>query len=281
MPDGALALEAEGLAFRYAVGRPDVVRGADLRIARGERVGLIGPNGAGKSTLMHLLSGIARPAAGSARIEGREAASLDAPDRARRLAFVPQTTRALLPFTVEEIVRMGRMPWLPTFGGPGPRDREVVELAMRIAGVDHLASRRFQELSGGESRRVVLARAFAQEAPTIVLDEPTAALDLRYQAAILERLVELNETRGTTILLVTHDVNLAAQACPRLVGMREGAILLDGPPESILTAESIRSLYDVEAEIVPTGDGGRMVRTRLRSGSKRIRESEPPTRRAT
>jgi iron complex transport system ATP-binding protein len=224
-------------------------------------VGLIGPNGAGKSTLLHLMNGLLKPASGHARIQGEDAAPMDPVTRARKVAFVPQASRVSFPFTAGEIAAMGRRPHLGSFGDLTPEDKEHVAWAMESTGTTPLAHRLFNQLSGGEAQRVVLARALAQDAPALLLDEPTASLDLYYQAALYGLLERLNRERGLTVVIVTHEINLAAEYCPRLIGIREGRIWMDGPPEEIVTPEKILELYGVQAEIIASG-GGRMVRVR-------------------
>lgn len=256
--------ETDRLGFRYG-SRAAAVSEVSLRIQEGEMVGLIGPNGAGKSTLLHLLAGLHAPSSGSARLGGEPIHSIDPLDRARRLAFVPQAPRVSFPYTVAEIVRMGRHPYASALGGMSPADRDRVDWAMEETGVAPLRGRMFNELSGGEAQRVILARALAQEARTLLLDEPTSSLDLFYQAAVYGLLERLNHERKMTILIVTHEINLASEYCPRLIGMRGGSILFDGASDEFMTTENIHRLYGVEAAIVVDG-GVRMVRVRHLAG---------------
>ncbi len=253
-------LEARDLGFRYPTG-PDVLEGVNLRIQPGDCVGLIGPNGAGKSTLLHLLAGLLPPTRGTACLEGRPAARLDPRRRARRLALVPQASRVLFPYRSGQIVAMGRHPWRSVFGEPTPADRQQIRWAMEVTGTAGFADRLFSRLSGGEAQRVLLARALAQGTPGLLLDEPTASLDLYYQAALYGLLERLTAEHGLTVLVVTHDVNLAAEYCPRLVGLRAGRVLMDGPPEALLRPERIEALYGVAADVIESA-GVRFVRVR-------------------
>lgn len=221
-----------------------------LRIASGEMVGLIGPNGAGKSTLLALLTGLLAPSAGTAAVRGLDVTAIDPRPRARLIGFVPQSPQVFFPYTVAQIVAMGRNPHLGGFGGPGREDIERIDWAMEVTGTRRFADRLFNQLSAGEAQRVIIARALAQETPALVLDEPTSSLDLFYQTAVYGLLERLNRERAMTILIVTHDINLAAEYCPRLIGLRAGRVLMDGPPEQILTTERIYDLYDVQAEII-------------------------------
>ena len=249
-----------GLGFAYG-GGPEAVRDVSFQIRRGEMVGLIGPNGAGKSTLLHLMSGLFRPGRGRVLLDGEPIDRLDPRLRARSLAFVPQAASIFFPFTVAEIVAMGRHPYLSPFGGLSAEDRRRVQWAMEVTGTAPFASRSFNQLSGGEAQRVVIARAFAQDTPTLILDEPTLSLDLFYQTAIYGLLERMNHEHGLTVVVVTHEINLAAEYCPRLIGLREGRVLIDGTPEEVLTTETIDRLYGVQAEIIMRGRS-RLVRVR-------------------
>lgn len=263
-PPSAPVYDLRDVSFGYG-GGPEVVREVTFAIEPGEMVGLIGPNGAGKSTLLALMNGLLEPGAGEVRLEGRAVHEIPPAERARRVAFVPQTPRVFFPYTVAEIVAMGRHPYGNALGGWSGDDRRRVEWAMEVTGTAQFARRHFNTLSGGEAQRVVIARALAQATPTLVLDEPTSSLDLYYQAAVYGLLERLNAEHGLTVLTVTHDVNLAAEYCSRLIGLREGRVVVDGPPREIMTAEVIRGLYDVQAEILLSGES-RVVRVRHFSG---------------
>lgn len=258
--DAAPVFELAGVRFAYD-GGPEVLGGVDFTIRQGEIVGLIGPNGAGKTTLLHLMNGLLRPTGGRVRLEGRDAAALEPIVRARRLGFVPQGAAVMFPYTVGEIVAMGRHPHRNWLGGATDEDRAQIRRAMEVTGVERFARRSFSQLSGGEAQRVVIARALAQAAPSLLLDEPTSSLDLYYQAALYGLLERLNRERGLTVVIVTHDVNLAAEYCGRLIGIREGRVLVDGPPQEVVTSERIHELYGVQAEVLQSGSS-RVVRVR-------------------
>jgi len=256
----AAVFELRDVRFAYA-GGPEVVCGIDFTISPGEIVGLIGPNGAGKTTLLHLMNGLLEPTGGSVRLEGRDAASLDPIHRAQRLGFVPQGAAVMFPYTVGEIVAMGRHPHQHWLGGNTEEDRRQVRMAMEVTGIEPFRKRPFTKLSGGEAQRVVIARALAQAAPSLLLDEPTSSLDLYYQAALYGLLERLNRERGLTVVIVTHDVNLAAEYCGRLIGIREGRVMIDGTPQEVVTSERIHELYGVQAEVLESG-ARRVVRVR-------------------
>ena len=249
------ALVFSGVRFGY--GAVPVLPGLDLTIDRGEIVGLLGPNGAGKTTCVRLASGAIAPAAGRIELFGDEISTLAARERARRVAVVPQETHPVFEFTVEEVVRMGRAPHLGFLGIERGEDRELADRAMRQCAVEHLASRSFRALSGGEHQRVLLARALAQTTPLLLLDEPTAFLDIKHRLAAYEVLARLRDETGPAIVVVSHDVNLAARYCDRLVLLRGGSIVAAGPPAEVLTREAIRDAYDVDVALTSDPSSGR------------------------
>jgi iron complex transport system ATP-binding protein len=249
------ALGLESVAFAY--GRTPILAGMNLAIAQGSITGLLGPNGSGKTTLVRLASAALRPAAGRIALFGDDIASMPARERARRVAVVPQETHPVFEFTVDEIVRMGRTPHLGLLGLEGPRDRRIAREAMELCEVALLAGRPFRALSGGERQRVLLARALAQEARLLLLDEPTAFLDLKHRLAVYALLGQLHREHGLTVVVVSHDINLAARHCDRLVLLRCGAVAADGTPADVLRAEPIRSVYEVEVEVRTDPSSGR------------------------
>jgi iron complex transport system ATP-binding protein len=249
-----MAVEVRGLRFSYD--GPPVIDGLDLGVRRGELVGIIGPNGSGKTTLLRLLSGALQPAAGSIALFGTGAAELSRRQRARQVAVVPQEARVVFDFTVREVVLMGRAPHLGLLGIEGEHDLEAAEEALAAAGAAALADARLGELSGGEKQRVFLARALAQEAPLMLLDEPTAFLDLRHRLAVYRLVERLRGGRGLTVLVVSHDLNLAARFCPRLVMLHHGRLWADGPPDRVLTEENLRAVYEADVRVLEDPSSG-------------------------
>jgi iron complex transport system ATP-binding protein len=229
-----------------------------LAIERGEIVGVIGPNSAGKTTLIRLLTRVVPPSSGTITIEGRPLASLSAAALAREIAVVPQDLPQAFPFTVGELVLMGRYPHAPARYFESERDRAVARTAMEATGVLDLARLPLAELSGGERQRAVLARALAQEPRLLVLDEPTAHLDLRYQAECVGLLRRLNRERGMTIVLVAHDLNLAAEVCDRLLLMSQGRMERLGAPEQVLDEDTLRAVYGCEVLVDKSPASGRL-----------------------
>ena len=226
-----------------------VLQGVSLAVERGGIIGLLGPNGSGKTTLLRLISGVLHPRAGQILIDGRAIAGLSRREVARRIAVVPQETRTTFDFSVIDMVLMGRYPHLGPFELEGRADQDIAREALAATGTLALATRSFSTLSGGEKQRVVIASALAQGSEMLLLDEPTAALDLRYQFEIMTLLKTLNVARGTTMIVSTHDLNLAAALCQRVVLIRQGRVIADGTTAETLTAVNIRQLYDVEAEV--------------------------------
>lgn len=226
-----------------------IIRGVSLSIASGERVALVGPNGAGKSTLLRVLAGLVAPRSGRVLLGGDPVATLDRPAIARRMAAVPG--QAALPFSarVEEVVALGRLPHEDPFRGPRAADRAAVDAAISRVGIDRLRGRDARELSLGERQLVLVALAVAQAAPLLVLDEPTAHLDLRHQVAVMELLADLNARDGTTILAVLHDLTLARHFFPRLVVLDGGQVVADGPPSVVLTAERVQAVFGVDVAL--------------------------------
>jgi iron complex transport system ATP-binding protein len=245
-PDPPLAaLDGVTVAYRDRV----VIDGVDLAIAAGERVALVGPNGAGKSTLLRALAGLVVPRAGRALLGGDPVASLDRTTIARRLAAVPG--QATFPFSarVEEVVALGRLPHEDPFRGPRPADRVAVDAAIARVGIERLRGRDARELSLGERQLVLIALAVAQAAPLLVLDEPTVHLDLRHQVAVMELLADLNESHGTTVLAVLHDLSLARHFFPRLVLLHGGRVVADGAPDVVLTRDRVADVFGVDVAL--------------------------------
>ena len=251
-------LSAEQVSFRYAPDGPLVVDGVSVRLAEGALVSILGPNGSGKTTLLRLLSGTRRPSAGRVMLGDQPLDRLSRRDVARRIAVVPQETELAFEYAAIEIVLMGRHPHLGVFTVEGPEDIRIARDALAATGTAHLADRPFHELSGGEKQRIVIAAALAQSAALLLLDEPTASLDLGYQLEVSALLLRLNQDHGVTMAISTHDLNLAAAICRELILMRDGKVLAAGPTDEVLTPENVRRLYDVEADVHVHSETGHM-----------------------
>jgi len=249
VPSPEPLLELEHVSAGY--GGAPVVRDVTLAVSGGEVVGLVGPNGSGKTTLVRVASRALRPEGGSVRVAGRDPYAASGREAARLLAVVPQDIAPAFSFSVLETVLMGRTPYLPAWGGGEPDDWAKARAAMLAASVQHLADRPVEELSGGERQRVVLAQALAQDAPVLVLDEPTTHLDIRHVLDVLSIVRRLAERDGSAVLAVLHDLNLAGAVCDRIVALHRGEVVTDGRPEEVITSGLLRSVYGVEAEVVP------------------------------
>lgn len=242
-------LRVDSLSFAYGERAPLVVDRVSVEVDRGDLVGVIGPNGSGKTTLLKLIAGTLKPSAGSIELAGRRLAEWSRREAARRIAYVPQETHAPFDFAVLDIVLMGRFPHLGAFTLEGPDDVAIARRALDATGTRAFEARPFSTLSGGEKQRVVIASALAQEPELLLLDEPTASLDLGHQLDVQTLLGRLNRERGVTMVLSTHDLNLAASLCRRLVLLRDGGVLALGPTEQVLTTAAVKALYGVDADV--------------------------------
>ena len=241
-------LQATDVSFAYTAGIP-VLQQVSLGVERGQIVGLLGPNGSGKTTLLRILGGMLKPTSGSVSLDGQPLSALSRRELARRVSVVPQETHAAFDFTVLDIVLMGRYPHLGIFELEGIGDLEIAREALAATGTAELADRRFETLSGGEKQRVIIASAIAQSAGVMLLDEPTASLDLAYQLEVVSLLRGLNGTRSTTMVLCTHDLNLAAAVCHRVVLLKGGRVLASGTTQATLTSDTVFATYGVEADV--------------------------------
>lgn len=244
-------LAAQGVTVAYGGRR--IVEAADLSIEAGERVALVGPNGAGKSTLLRALTGVLHPRVGAVRLCGDQIEDLERRAVARTIAVVPELAQLPFAMPVEEVVALGRLPHDPPLSGLRPADMAAVDAALERVGISGLRHRDVRELSMGERQLVFIAVAVAQGAPILVLDEPTAHLDIRHQVEVMRLLVDLNERDGTTILAVLHDLALAAHFFGRVAVMADGRIVADGPPSATLDAAHIQAVFGVDPALVRLG----------------------------
>jgi len=265
-------LRAADAWFSYDERTP-VVRGVSLDVPADGFVGILGPNGSGKTTLLRLLAGTRQPQRGSVTLDGTLLTLLSRAVLARRMAVVPQETHLAFDYTALEVAMMGRYPHLGPFEIEGPGDVSIVEEMLDATGTLNLKNRLFATLSGGEKQRVVIAAALAQvdrrdvrlkaEESTVpgilLLDEPTASLDLGYQLEVAALLRRLHDERGVAIVVSTHDLNLAASLCSTLVLMREGVVLASGGIEDVLTRDNVRRLYGVDADVMNHPSGHRII----------------------
>jgi iron complex transport system ATP-binding protein len=287
-------LRAADVTYAYHAHATPVLRGVSLDVPVGGFVGILGPNGSGKTTLLRVLAGTLQPATGRVSLDGVDLAGVSRTAMARRMAVVPQDTHLAFDFTALEVVLMGRYPHLSTFEVEGPRDIAIARDALAATGTQGLEDRLFATLSGGEKQRVIIAAALAQISGSsggpavnrergqppihdsrpdpridtgtglLLLDEPTAALDLAYQLEVATLLRDLQRRTPIAIVISTHDLNFAASLCRTLVLLKDGLVLAAGPTADVLTPGNIRALYGVEAEVVTHHDAGHLIVVPLR-----------------
>jgi len=240
-------IEVNSISFRY---HDDwVLEDVSFRAERGEFVGLIGPNGSGKTTLLKILYGLLTPQKGEILFELVPIKKMERADIAKRIAVVAQETHLLFPFSVLETVLMGRSPYLGHLMFENEKDLEIAKKAMEWTKIVPFSERHMDELSGGERKRVFIARALAQEPEVILLDEPTASLDIQHQIDFLDLILTLNRERGLTIIMASHDINIASEFCDRLILLQGGRIYQMGTPEQVITKDNIETVYGCEVWI--------------------------------
>jgi iron complex transport system ATP-binding protein len=249
-------IRAREVSFRY--GQREILRNLDLDVHRGEVLSVLGPNGCGKTTLLRCIAGMLTPNGGSIRMGGDEVHALAPPARARRMGFLFQDHSPAFPFAVSDVVLMGRAPHLGLFGFPGARDSARADAALDRVGLLHLKDRPYTRLSGGERQLVLLARILAQEPEVILLDEPTAHLDVRNQVLTL-RMVRALATDGMTMIMTTHDPNHALWLGGRAALMKDGRFMAVGPASDVMTEAALTATYDVDVAVfsAPSGTGSR------------------------
>jgi iron complex transport system ATP-binding protein len=248
------------------------LEGVSFGVRPGELLGVLGPNGSGKTTLLKAVCGVLRPSAGRVLLDGEEVSSMRPIEIARKVAVVPQHDYTSLNLTALEAVLTGRSPYMPPFGPESEADARMAQEAMETTRCLHLAGRRIDELSGGERRRVILAKALAQEPKVLLLDEPTVNLDVSNQIELMEAVRALCGARGVISLSVFHDLNLAARYSDQILLLKEGRLFASGSPEEVMTVQNLRSAFGVDVEIsrhdvvrlvvtvlssLPTGDDGK------------------------
>jgi len=242
-----MKLNIIGITFFY-----DSVKALDditFEVNEGEVLGVIGPNGSGKTTLLRCINMVLKPKVGTVFIDGENILELDRKDIAKKIAVVPQNSTIRFPFTLFDIVLMGRTPHLGRLDRETPEDIEIAKKAMKITKTLHLADRLIDEVSGGERQRVIIARALTQEPKILLLDEPTLHLDINHQLEILELIKKLARKNKLIVILTSHDLNLASRYCDRLVLLNTGRIYSIGKPQNVLTRDNIKEVYNIEVEI--------------------------------
>ena len=254
----SMMLEINGLSCGY--GKRVVLRGVSFVIKPGEFMGVIGPNGSGKTTLLRAITGLLRPFEGTISLEGRETHEMARRELAQKVAVVTQLPEATPPFSVEEFVLMGRVPHWGRFQLlETAKDVEKAERAMALTGIEYARDCRMGELSGGEQQLAFVARALAQEPRLLLLDEPTAHLDIGHQGQIMDLLRQLNKEQSLTIAVVLHDLALASLYCQRLILLHQGRLRKIGPPKRVLTKEMVEEVYQTTVKVMQTPGRGRPI----------------------
>ncbi|KMP12340.1 Vitamin B12 import system, ATPase component BtuD [Candidatus Nitromaritima sp. SCGC AAA799-C22] len=243
----------------FSYDRDPVLHSVSADIQAGEFVGVIGPNGSGKSTLLKLMGGVLGSGPGKLFFRETDYLEQNRKHLARSITWIPQDHPMVFPFKVSEIVLMGRHPYLSAFTFEGDEDIDIARYAMELTQTLQFAQRGFNEISGGEKQRVVIAGAIAQEPEVMILDEPTSALDIKYQIQILNILKKLNEEENVTVVLAMHDLHLASKFCRRLILLDEGRVFQDGAPEDVLQKEHIEKVYGVTVHLFRDHDGHIMI----------------------
>ncbi|MCT4562717.1 MAG: ABC transporter ATP-binding protein [Maledivibacter sp.] len=231
-----------GLEFSYA--REKILKGINLNILPGEHVCILGPNGAGKSTLIKCMDGLLKPQKGDIRIDGRSIGDMKREEIAKKLGYVPQSSTNLFTLKVFDMVLLGRRPH--TTWRSSENDKRKVLNALELLNIEHLAMKNFNEISGGQQQKVIIARAIAQETDILLLDEATSNLDIRHQLEVMDIIRRLVDELGISAVMIVHDLNIAARYSDKIIIMNEGEIAAYGTPEEVLTEENISSVYGVE-----------------------------------
>jgi iron complex transport system ATP-binding protein len=258
----------DATGIHVAKGGAAILDGATFRLENGEMVGLIGPNGAGKTTLLRCLLGLDRPDRGDIRLKGRPVRDWPARALAAEIAYLAQSAACHWPMVVERVVALGRLPHLGPWQSATDKDADAVERSMRATDVLHLRGRQATTLSGGEQARVQLARALAVGARLLFADEPVAGLDPGHQIQVME-LLRRHVGDTSSVVIVLHDLTLAARYCTRLVLMARGRVVADGPPERVMTAENLAAVYGIQARIERQDEGLLVIPAGLAGGHSR------------
>lgn len=240
-------IELRGIGFDY--GATPVLRDIDLAIGPGEMLGILGPNGSGKSTLLNLMHGILKPRQGRVAVNGVPLQAMRRRAIAGKIAMVPQESHFRFAFSVMQVVLMGRFPHLKLLQSEGEKDMAVAREALEATHCLGLAERSIHALSGGERQRVLIARALAQEPQAILLDEPTSFLDLKFKRELFQLIGRLSREKGLGIVMVSHDIDLIARYCSRLLLLKDGAAFAAGEPHQVITAPNIQAVFDCPVQV--------------------------------
>ncbi|MFT4143368.1 MAG: ABC transporter ATP-binding protein [Mobilitalea sp.] len=253
------SITTEKLEVAYE--QKQVVYDLDMQIPQGSITAIIGPNGCGKSTVLKAVGRILKPIGGRVYLSGEDIRSMTTKEVARKMSILPQSPQAPEGLTVEELVAYGRFPHLPGFGKLTANDKEIIQWALEVTKLEEYVTTAVDNLSGGQKQRVWIAMALAQQTDLILLDEPTTYLDMAYQLEVLELLYRLNREQKCTIIMVLHDLNLAARFADYMIAIRAGRIICHGKPEEVMVPEVLKETFHINAEIVREPRTGRLTCT--------------------
>jgi len=241
----ALKLTINKLSFNYT--GIEVLKDVELEVGLGEMLSIVGPNGSGKSTLLKCINRILKTKQNTVWIDGKDASKLNLKELSKIMGYVPQSSTSTFPFTVFDVVLMGRKPYI--HWNLSERDNEIVAEMLDFLGIGELAMRHFNELSGGEQQKVIMARALAQQPQIMLLDEPTSSLDIKHQLEILCMLTSLTQSKERSVIVSMHDLNLASRFSDRMIMLKQGKIFACGTPESVLTEDNIEKVYGIKCKV--------------------------------
>ena len=243
-------LDIQRLSFRHPGAGTDILKGIDFRMHEGRMTTLLGPNGSGKTTLFKCISGLWQPREGAILFGGKDMTALSSEQRAGIIAIVPQEHEPPFPYSISDVVLMGRAAHISMFSSPSKQDVLKSDEAMETVGIFHLKERPYTKISGGERQLVLIARALAQETPILILDEPTSHLDFRNQILILTKVREIARRRGLTVLMTLHDPNLAMLFSDDVVMINEGTVMSCGLPGEVITADNLKRMYGINVAVI-------------------------------
>lgn len=243
-----MKLKVKDISFSYD--SIEALKDISFEVEEGEILGIVGPNGSGKTTLLKCINKVLKPQGGVVLLEDINLANLNQKEIAQKIGVVPQESFSRFPFTVFDTVLMGRFPYIKRFGREKKEDLDIVDECLDLCGISHLAERLITEISGGEYKKVVIARALAQKPKVLLLDEPTLHLDINHQIELLELLRFLAENENLTIIMVSHDLNLAARFSNKILILKGGRIFRIGLPEEVLTPAVLKEVYGIEVEVL-------------------------------
>ncbi|MCX7698080.1 MAG: ABC transporter ATP-binding protein [Candidatus Goldbacteria bacterium] len=238
-------LKLLNIQYKYPESLNNCLNNITFTVCNGETVGLIGPNGAGKTTLLKIICGLINEFSGDILIYGKQIQKYSNIDLAKLISYIPQMDNYVFDFTVEEIVAMGRRPYINSMGILKSHDKKIIKKVIDMLGLDKIVKKRFLNLSGGERRLTLIARALAQETEIILMDEPTSNLDLNHKIIFMNKIIELKKT-GKTIILISHDINLVSEYLNRIIFIKEGKVIKDGPVNNVLNEESLREVFEIK-----------------------------------